>query len=192
MMNLRQVERNWEAHRYHEIVADLLATRVESLMLPRLLAGGAGAAAGVAAAASAIIRLDELGLPDRPLCAKLLNVLLANQQADGSWGELPATALGLRALLARNGCGLAVARAIEHFAALQRADGSWPEVALRRLPGDAATTAFILLQLADQAQFAARCNVPAALTWLATHAAHQDHAATRLAAAAQRRLVGVG
>src|SRR5271155_3924849 len=75
MMNIRQVERNWEARRYHEIVADLLATRVESLMLPRLLAGdgiGAGLGVGVAAAASAVIRLDELGLPDRPLCAKLL------------------------------------------------------------------------------------------------------------------------
>jgi hypothetical protein len=191
MMNLRQVERNWEAHRYQEIVADLLATRVEALMLPRLLAE-AGPCAGIAAAASAIIRLDELGLSDRPLCAKLIRVLLASQLPDGSWGDLPTTALALRALLAGYKDGLLVARAIEYFAALQREDGSWPEVALRRMPGDAATTAFILLQLADQASFAERCNVPAALTWLATHAAHQDHAATRLAAAAQRRLAAVG
>lgn len=184
MTVVRQLERDWDARRYRRILADLLASRVESALLPRLSAGPTGAAA----AAIAIVRLDELDLPHVSLYSKLLCVLIAAQLPDGSWGDPAVTALCLRALLTCRGRGVAAEKALNHLAALQRADGSWPEAALRRLPGDAAATAFILLQLGDHPQFAAHCNIPTALTWLASSASLHDPVASRLAAAAQRRL----
>jgi hypothetical protein len=84
------------------------------------------------------------------------------------------SAIALRALLSDSGAGAAVESAINYFANLQQSDGSWPRIPIRRMPADAFTTAFILFQLADHAQFREAVNLPSALAWMAKQEPHCD------------------
>lgn len=152
MLTVRQIERWWQVQAFDRLIDELCLGRGEAVGgIRQLLVGG------VAAAALAVIRLDELHQSHLPLSGKMVRFLIASQEPSGGWGDPVTTALALRALSSGAGTGVCVEKAIDRLTALQRDDGQWPREAFRRFEGDPAVTAFVLFQLA-------KTNTPAATT----------------------------
>ncbi len=160
MTTVRQMERQWNARGYGRMSRELLTARPEASF--RFPTQGFEEAR---TAALGLIRLDELNQAHVPLASKLVRTLIATQEADGGWGDAATTALCLRALLCGRGEGVAVDRALGYLANLQREEGIWPAEPLRRMPGDAGVSAFVLYQLGDQPRFRAAVRFDDALAW---------------------------
>ncbi|HEX4794407.1 MAG TPA: hypothetical protein VH370_11475 [Humisphaera sp.] len=160
MVTNRQIERLWTAKGFTKLYQELVASRPESgfELQPNTTEGEA-------AAALAMIRLDELSQSYLPLYSRLIRAILCKQQDDGGWGDLPTTALCLRALLAGNGDGLAIERGLEYLASLQKEEGIWPAAPIRRLPEDPRVSLFILYQLGDHPRFRAAVDFSRAVSW---------------------------
>lgn len=150
MLTVKQVERWWQMQAFDRLIDELCTGRAEATGGIRQLFTGP-----VAAAALAVIRLDELHQSHLPLAGKMVRFLIAGQAPDGGWGDAVTTALALRALSRNAGTGLCVERAVGRLANLQRDDGQWPREAFRRFEGDPAVTAFVLFQLAETRTVAA-------------------------------------
>jgi hypothetical protein len=171
MMTVRQIERNWVNRQHAKLLDELLTNRSDGF--------GPGPRRSVPspalwAAAMAVIRLDELSQSDAPITSILLRTILAAQEADGGWGDLMTTALCLRALTAGRGGGPAVRHGLDYLAELQQPAGIWPSVSVRRMPPDPYTSAFILLHLADNAEFRRAVRFSDAWNWLETHEHSMD------------------
>jgi len=175
MLTTRYIERLWDARKYPQMLGELLAPRVESLAGEEL-----NQSPTAAAAALALIRLDELHQPHASLCPRLIRSLVAFQEADGGWGDVAVTALCVRALSLQNGQGLAIERGIAYLAVLQQPGGIWPKIPFRRMPADTLVSAFVLLQLADHADFHAAVDFDAAFGWFESHRWTLDSAAKAL------------
>jgi hypothetical protein len=160
MITVKQLERAWAGQNHERLYRDLIASRPES-QIPIDFEGGWIAPA----AAMAVIRLDELSQSHTPLYQRLLQCLLAEQQADGGWGDLAATALCVRALLCGQGQGTAIERGIEFLARLQKPQGLWPRFPLRRMPEDPFVSAFILYQLGHHEGFRAAIRMDDLAAW---------------------------
>lgn len=183
MITVRHLERLWQARSFPRIVEMLLSLRPEfSLRLQSELNSPS------AAAALAVLRLEELGQSYVPLCQKLIRSILASQQSDGGWTDPIATAICLRALLSGQGNGIAIDRGLSYLAALQRAEGIWPAGPLRRLPADAFTSAFLLLSLGESNRFHEMANSSRALAWFEQHESELDPDASKLWALGRRRI----
>ena len=169
MITVRQIEREWEAREYARLFRELTAVRPESSL--RL---GVDESRPVAAAAMAIIRLDELSQSHVKLYSKLVKIIIAAQEADGGWADLGTTALCLRALLCGAGGGLAIQRGLAYLASLQKSDGTWPSAPIRRMPSDPYLSAIILYQLGDQPRFAHAVRLGDALRWFADNESSLD------------------
>jgi hypothetical protein len=160
MMTVRQIERLWTANSQEKLLDSLLRGRWEAAFGERLCASPA-----VTAAALGMIRLDELSQSDAPVFGVLLRTILATQESDGGWGDLPATAWSLRALLIDGGSGVAVERGMTYLGGLQQAAGIWPAIPIRRMPADPLVSAFILCQLGDSGRFRRRVRFAEAVGW---------------------------
>ena len=173
MITVRQIERSWSGKQYTRLLRELLAARPEGVLAMHFESGRA-------AAAMAIIRLDELSQSHAPLCAQLIRSLLTSQEADGGWGDPAVTALCLRALLCGNGQGIAIERGMAYLAALQKPEGIWPREPMRRMPADTLVSAFILYELADDTAFRAAVRVEEAVNWFNANERSLDMEAHRL------------
>ena len=175
MITVRQIQRLWTAKSYRKLIAALMSARPEASVRLETALGRA-----VPAAALAMIRLDELAQAHNPLSRKLLNVLLVGQELDGGWGDPLTTALCLRALLCAHGQGQAVQRALSYLINMQKVEGIWPKEPLRRMPADAFTSAFILMQLGDHPQFREAVRLTDALDWFTQNAPRLDPETAKL------------
>jgi hypothetical protein len=175
MITVRQIERTWSAKQYERLLRDLLAARPEGGFQLRLESGCAASAAAIA-----VIRLDELSQAHVPVCSQLIRTILANQQADGGWGDPAVTALCLRALLCCNGQGAAIERGMQALAALQKTEGIWPREPLRRMPADALVSAFILFELGDNVLFRQSLRFDQAVAWFTANEGLLDGESRRL------------
>jgi len=164
MLTVRHTQKLWDARKYERILQELIGPRIESAALPELLQAPAAAAAALA-----LIRLDELHQAHADLCPRLIQSLIALQEADGGWGDVAITALCVRALSLQNGRGYAIERGLVYLADLQQPSGIWPKIPIRRMPADALVSAFVLLQLADNELFRERVDAQAAMTWFESH-----------------------
>lgn len=160
MTTTKRIERLWAAKDYARLLGELLAGRSEDQARVRTDTN-----LRLAAAAMALVRLDEFNQSHAPLCGELVRVLLAAQEADGGWADPMTTALCIRALRCGRGNGVAVERGLEALANLQKTDGSFPAEPLRRMPSDAFVTAFVFYEVAD----AGAIRVDEALLWLDVH-----------------------
>jgi hypothetical protein len=174
MTTVRQIERFWQSNELAGLVAHLCADRPEF----GLLSGGKSK---VIAAALGVIRIDEFGQSFQPIAGKLIRVLIAAQELDGGWGDTAATAIALRALSCSRGEGLAIERGVNWLAGLQKADGAWPDGPPRRLPADAATTAFVLLHLGHDRRLHVAARITDAAAWLSANEEQLDASGKRLA-----------
>jgi hypothetical protein len=169
MMTAKHIERQWTAKNYGCLLNDLLEARPEGKFR-----FDSASSLTARTAALALIRLEELDQSHLPIAVRLIRTLLAMQESDGGWGEPALTALVLRALFCCNGSGAVIDRGLVYLANLQRSDGLWPAVPLRRMPGDAAVSAFILGQLADRRAFRDAVRFEAAAQWFATNRSSLD------------------
>jgi hypothetical protein len=160
MMTVRHIQKRWQAQQYRKLMDELLSPRIEALA-----ADGLAPFTTLAAAALALIRLDEMDQSHAPICPGLIRAILTQQQADGGWGDVCISALCLRALSLNNGAGHAILNGMGYLAMLQQPGGIWPKVPLRRMPGDALISAFALLQLGDNEKFRAAVQFDAAVYW---------------------------
>jgi hypothetical protein len=160
MITVRQIQRLWAGKAYDKVLDQLFAVRSEGST--RLLEELTGIDA---AAAMMVIRLDELSQSFVPLYGEAVHTLLHNQKPDGGWGNPMTTALCLRALLCGQGHGLAIERGMQFLAGLQKPDGIWPNLPIRRMPADAFASAFVLMQLGDNAAFREAVRFSDALEW---------------------------
>jgi hypothetical protein len=114
----------------------------------------------------------------------MLRCIIASQCAEGSrdggWNDPALCALCLRALFTSRGQGLAIERGLAALASLQREDGVWPAEPLRRMPGDALVTAFIILQLGGNEHFRNAVRFEDAIDWFDSHAAELDGETNKL------------
>src|SRR5205823_1912582 len=138
MITVRQIERLWNAKAYPRLLQELISVRPEGAL--RI---SADVDTRSAAAAMALLRLDELNQSHTPMYSTLLKALIAYQQLDGSWTDLLTTSLCLRALLAGYGSGRSVDLALSYLATLQKDEGIWPNEPIRRMPADPYVSAFI-------------------------------------------------
>ena len=175
MMTVRQMQRLWDTRQYKRLSEEISSQRIEAIAMRELAPRPA-----IAAAAWGLIRLDELNQPHVPLCRILISAILGSQDPDGGWGDVALTALALRALSLWNGHGPTVDRGMSYLAALQQPAGIWPRIPIRRLSADALVSAFVLLQLADNAQFRTAVDFNAAVNWFQFHACETDPAAQTL------------
>src|SRR5215213_6721624 len=175
MFTIRQIERLWNSKAFRRLAVELLAGRAEASYRLEAEFGRP-----VPAAALALIRMDELTQSHHPLYRKLLNVLIVGQEADGGWGDVMTTALCIRALTCGDGQGVAVERGLAYLAQLQKSDGIWPTVPIRRMPGDAFTSAFVLFELAEIEAFRRTSRVMDAVDWFAGNLATLDPDTRRL------------
>lgn len=134
--------------------------------LPGELVAELGGSA-TAAVAMAAVRLQELNQQRTTLYRALLARLVGSQESNGGWGDVLVTSLAIRALLADPTGKPAAIRGIQLLVATQKDDGSLPREAIRRLPGDATATAFVLVHLSRSQEFAMRFRVEAAINILA-------------------------
>lgn len=185
MVTVRQIEKLWNARNYGRLVCEMLAGRPEASLR---LEGELGAASNPArapesdhretdsprpspesfqtsACATVLLRLDELSQSHVSLYSRLLKVIISRQESDGGWGDPLTTALCLRALMAGRGHGVVIDRGLQYLANLQKPEGIWPKVPVRRLAGDAYTSAFILLQLGADERFRRIVRVEDAVRW---------------------------
>jgi hypothetical protein len=184
MTTIRHIERLYNQREYNRLIAQLLAGRIEQVV--RLEAGLHG---HEAAAALAIIRLDELNQPHAPLYSRLVRDLLRLQQDDGGWGGIGITALVLRALLLGRGDGDSVRRGLGFLSALQKSQGIWPMLPVRRTEADPVLSAFVLLELGGSEAFRGAVRFQAAVEWFASQAKTLDPVARRIWDAARARCV---
>jgi hypothetical protein len=175
MTTVRQIERLWNSRSYERICRDLLANRPESSLRLEIELSPRAAAAAIA-----LIRLDELNQSHAPLCSQLIKSLISYQLPDGSWEDPMTTALCLRALLLGQGAGFAIERALLYFAHLQKAEGIWPNVPLRRMPADPYVSAFILYQLGPSTPFRSAVRFLDALQWFEQNEPNLDPESRRL------------
>ena len=173
MITVRFIQRLWDARQYDRLIRELLAARVEgSARVATALSGS------TAAAALGLIRLDELNQSHTPVAQKMLRCIIASQASDGAsdggWNDPLVCALCVRALLTSRGQGLAIQRGLASLANLQRDDGTWPAEPIRRMPGDALVSAFILLQLGGHQQFRSIVRFDDVVTWFEAHADELD------------------
>lgn len=175
MITVRQMERFWQGRQYDRMFCLAMEMRPEAS--GRLAVEMARA---IPAAAMTIVRLDELAQAHHPFCGQLLRTILAAQEADGGWGDPLVTTLCLKALMASNGQGVAIARGLAYLANLQKSEGLWPRIPIRRLAADPFVSAFILYQLADDARFAQLVRLEEALTWFAANGSSLDPETARL------------
>ncbi len=182
MTTVRQIERQWNASDYRRMTREMLAARPEA---------GARLEAEMArrtpAMAMALIRMDELNLGYSPLYPKLLRSLLAEQNADGGWGDPLATCLAVRALLNGGGAGEAIERGMTWLADQQRDEGIWAREGNRRMPGDALVSAFVLYQLGDCPAFRTRVDLRSAVEWFEAHSISLEEDEQRLWSYAGKR-----
>jgi len=164
MTTPRLLERLWNERKYPQLIDLLRAGRAD--LDPAVATRLTGP---TAAAALAVIRLDELGQSLHPFASVAIRALIASQQPDGGWGDLAVTAMALRALRCSRGTGHVVTRGMQFLAAMQKPAGAWPTEPIRRLPADPALTAFILLHLAGDGDLARLARVDEALDWLHRH-----------------------
>jgi hypothetical protein len=160
MLTVRYIERMWEGRKYQRLLDELIGPRVEALA-----AGELREMPTAAAAAMALVRLDEMLQAHVPICGKLIRTLIALQDADGGWGDVATTALCVRALSLQNGQGAVIERGIQYLAILQQPEGIWPRIPIRRMPEDALVSAFVMLQLADNSRFEESVRFEAAVQW---------------------------
>ncbi len=175
MMTVRQMQRLWDTRQYNRLSEEISSQRIEAMAVRELADHPT-----IAAAAWGLIRLEELNQPHVPLCRILINALLSRQELDGGWGNVAVTALALRALSLWNGNGPAIDRGMSYLAALQQPAGIWPRIPIRRLSANALVSAFVMLQLGDNAQFRAAVDFNAAVNWFQFHASEADPAAQTL------------
>jgi len=159
-MTVRQIEKWWAAREHGKLARECLAGRSEGADSVRALLVGP-----VAAAALALVRIDELGQRS-DVTTSLLRVVIDAQSDEGGWDDPLLTALCVRALQAHEAQPSRAAAGIASLARLQRDDGAWPREPLRRMPGDAMATAFVLLQLVNDPEFRAVARVDDAVRWL--------------------------
>lgn len=160
MMTARQIERWWTNRDHARLARECLAGRAEAVESIR------GALARTeAAAALALIRLDELGQATS-LVPVWLRTVVEAQGDEGGWDDPLLTGLCARALLTHRSHLDRAHAGIASLARLQRDDGAWPREPLRRMPGDALATAYILLQLVNDETFRGVVRVADAVRWL--------------------------
>jgi hypothetical protein len=162
MLTVRHIEKLWDARKYQPLLEELISPRIEAAVVAEL-------SHTPAAAAMALIRLDELNLPYAAICSRLIRALVALQEADGGWGDIATTALCVRALSLQNGQGLAIERGVGYLANLQQSTGIWPKIPIRRMPEDALISAFTLYQLIDNEHFRGAVQFDAACAWFESH-----------------------
>lgn len=162
MFTIRQIERLWKARQYRRLAVELLQGRPEASYRLEAEVGRS-----VPAAALALVRMDELAQSHHPLYRTLLNVLIVGQEADGGWGDVMTTALCVRALTCGGGQGMAVERGLAYLSLLQKSEGTWPKVPIRRMPGDAFVTAFVLFELGESETFRQVTRITDAVDWFA-------------------------
>jgi hypothetical protein len=172
MVTVRQLEKLWDARKYAKMLDELIAPRIEAIAVAELQQSPCAAAAALA-----LIRLDELHQAHALLCTRLIQNLISLQQADGGWGDVAITALCIRALSLQNGRGYCIERGLTYLADLQQPAGIWPKIPLRRMPADALVSAFVLLQLADLEPFRQIVDADAAFAWFETNRWALDPAA---------------
>ena len=182
MMTVKQIERSWSAKQYERLFCDLTVSRSETVSM--IEAEGDWS---IPAAAMALIRMDELIQSHVPLYRQLLQVVVASQGTDGSWGDPAITALCLRALLCGKGQGLSIERGMDFLARLQKPEGLWPKYPLRRMPEDAVVSAFILFELGDQPTFQSAVRMQDVVEWFESNEAFLDGTARELWSQAARR-----
>lgn len=185
MMTVGHMQRLWNSGKYARLLDELIALRVEALAAAEL-----AQRPYAAAAALALVRLDELNQPHAALCPTLLRAILAQQESDGGWGDVAVTALCLRALSLWHGHGLAIQRGMNYLAQLQQPAGIWPKIPIRRMAADPLLSAFVLLQLGDHEPFRAAVDFPAAVDWFDSHGPDIDPAAKTLWDHARPRCAG--
>jgi hypothetical protein len=175
MTTVRHLEKLWQSKAYTKLVRELLAGRPEnSLRLASELT------TPLAAAALALIRLDELGQSHVALAGKLLRTILLSQDADGGWSEPMTSTLCLRALLTGRGDGVSIERGFTYLANLQKPQGIWPREPIRRLPADAFVSAFVLYQLGAIDRFRSAVRFPDAIAWFEANERALDPESRRL------------
>jgi hypothetical protein len=123
MFTISRVAWLWKRKQYEHIVNLCMDLRHEPLL--RLQAACRDVA--VAAAAAAVIRMEELCLSHAPLCGQLLRFIISQQQADGGWGNPALTELCIRALKCEQGQGLVIDRGIGYLAGVRK--NNWAEEA---------------------------------------------------------------
>jgi hypothetical protein len=175
MVTVRHIERLFSEQQHRRLYRELIAARPEANFALEPTLGRV-----VPTAALGLIRLDELALAHTAIYRRLLNVVLTAQQPDGGWGDLMATAVCVRALLCGGGEGAAVRRGLTYLAAMQKTEGAWPIEPIRRMPADAFTTAFVLMQLGEREPFRAATRFADAVNWFAAHASELDPHSRRL------------
>jgi hypothetical protein len=169
MITVRQVERLWNARAYPRLLQELMSVRPEGAL--RI---SADVETRSAAAAIALIRLEELNQSHNEMYSTLIKALIAYQQLDGSWTDPLTTALCLRALLAGHGSGPSVDAGLSYLASLQKEEGIWPNEPIRRMPADAYVSVFILYQLSAYEAFRSATRFDDALRWFERNEATLD------------------
>ncbi len=182
MITVRQIEKLWNGNAFDRLLEQLLSPRPEAS--PQLLGSLTGSSA---AAAMAVIRLDELSQSYVPLYSQLIRILIAAQRDDGGWGDTITTALCLRALLCGQGNGQSIERGMGFLAALQKPEGIWPHIPARRMPVDAYASAFVFFNLGDSELFRRTVACDQALAWFESNEIALDESARKLWAQAKRR-----
>ncbi|MBV8781441.1 MAG: hypothetical protein JO353_08600 [Phycisphaerae bacterium] len=177
MHTAKQIDRLWKQARYIQLFNGLTMGRLEADFGGHLQASRPA----IAAAAMAIIRLDELAQPNAAVYPGLLRVLLGAQESDGGWGEPMLTALCVRALLSNGGNGgAAIHNGLTYLANLQQETGIWPRVPIRRFAADPLASVFILSQLGHEPQFREAVHFAAAADWFAGHSSVLDQQTRKL------------
>jgi hypothetical protein len=175
MTTVRQIQRQWDARKYGQLLAELVSSRPEAE-----IRFDAGYSIAVPAAAMTIIRLDEIGQSHTPLYSQLIRTLVATQHADGGWGDPMITALSVRALLRCKGQGAAIDRGLVYLLNLQKPEGIWPAIPIRRMAADTLASAFVLLQLGDSQQFRDIVRFEDAVRWFSDHENELDAPAQKV------------
>jgi hypothetical protein len=169
------MQRLWDARQYGRLLDDLIALRIEALAVKELADRPCAAAAAIA-----LIRLEELNQPHVSLCPMLIRAIISQQEADGGWGDVAVTALCLRALSLWQGHGVAVERGLKYLANLQQPTGLWPKIPIRRMAADPLVSAFVLLQLGDNVLFRETVDFDAAVAWFQNHVMQAESTAQTL------------
>jgi hypothetical protein len=175
MTTVRQIERHWKSGSRGKLLRELLGNRPESSAQLE-----ADLRSLVAAAALAMIRLEELHQTHVPLYSKLLLTVIASQDPDGGWRDPLTTALCVRALLIDQGRGESIDRGIAYLAAMQKTEGIWPKLPIRRLQSDVFTSAYVLFQLSTHERFRRGVRFDDAMDWFESHEHELDEDTRRL------------
>jgi len=163
MTTVRQLSGMIEGKKSSKLVSEFDRVRGE---FPTAFEGELGRSP-LAAACVAVIRLIELEQTRTPLFTTLVRQIVEAQHSDGLFGDLPVSVLAARALFAVSSASPSALKALSAIALMQHDSGSFPRISVRRLPGDAQMTAFILVQLGHLESFAHAIRLEAALGYLA-------------------------